>query len=144
VHQKTKREFCVEMLCLREVILHSQASTKLRNFHSLIIIAIDKSFKNSIENILNHPYLYRIYVSCIKIELLSVWTQICTCFANLYKLVTIGFYTSGMTADLACQLYSCLRQDCNILLLFKRDILCTGNVEYIFLRLYLKQKNYKD
>ena len=72
VHQKSKREFCVEMLCLREVILHSQTSTKLRHFHSLFIIAIDKSFENSIENILNHPYLYRVYVSCINIELLSV------------------------------------------------------------------------
>ena len=46
---------------------------KSRHFrHRLIIIAIDKSFENSIENILNHPYLYRIYVSCINIELLSV------------------------------------------------------------------------
>jgi uncharacterized membrane protein len=33
----------------------------------LIIIAIDKSFENSIENILNHPYLCSIYVSCIKV-----------------------------------------------------------------------------
>ena len=29
----------------------------------------DKSFENSIENILNHPYLYSIYVSCINNEL---------------------------------------------------------------------------
>jgi hypothetical protein len=126
VHQKTKREFCVEMLCLREVILHSQASTKLRHFHSLIIIAIDKSFENSIENILNHPYLYRIYVSCINIELLSVWTQICTCFAfvKAVKLATIGFYTSGMTADLACQMSSCLCQDYNFY--------CCSNTNEIF------------
>jgi hypothetical protein len=85
--------------------------------------------------------------SCINIELLSVWTQICTCFAfdKAVKLATIGFYTSGMTADLACQLSSqCLCQDYNILLLFKRDILYTGNVEYILLCLCLKQKNYKD
>jgi hypothetical protein len=51
---------------------------------------------------------------------------------------------AGMTADLACQMSSCLCQDYNILLLFKRDILYTGNVEYILLCLCLKQKNYKD
>ena len=68
MHQKTKGEFCVEMLCLREVIFHLQASTKLRHFRSLIIIA-NKSFENSIENILNHPYLYSIYVSCITVTL---------------------------------------------------------------------------
>jgi hypothetical protein len=41
---------------------------------------------------------------------------------------------AGMTADLACQMSSCLCQDYNILLLFKhkRDILYTGNVEYIY------------
>jgi hypothetical protein len=90
----------------------------------------------------NHPYLYRIYVSCINIELLSVWTQICTCFAfdKAVKLATIGF-TSGMTADLACQMSSCLYQDYNSLLLFKRDILYTGNVEYILLSLCLKRKS---
>jgi hypothetical protein len=32
---------------------------------------------------------------------------------------------AGMTADLACQMSSCLCQDYNILLLFKRDILYT-------------------
>jgi hypothetical protein len=55
-------------------------------------MSIDKSFENSIENILNLPYLYRIYVSCINIELLSVWTQIRTCFAfdKAVKLATIG------------------------------------------------------
>ena len=49
---------------------------------------------------------------------------------------------AGMTADLACQMSLC--QDYNILLLFKhkRDILYTGNVEYILL--CLEQKNYKD
>ena len=36
------------------------------------VMSIDKSFENSIENILNHPYLNRIDVSCINIELLSV------------------------------------------------------------------------
>ena len=51
---------------------------------------------------------------------------------------------AGMTADLACQMSSCLCQDYNILLLFKRDILYTGNVEYILLCLCLKQKKYKD
>ena len=53
---------------------------------------------------------------------------------------------AGMTADLACQMSSCLCQDYNILLLFKhkRDILYTGNVEYILLCLCLEQKNYKD
>ena len=52
---------------------------------------------------------------------------------------------AGMTADLACQMSSCLCQDYNILLLFKhkRDILYTGNVEYILLCLCLEQKNYK-
>jgi hypothetical protein len=51
-----------------------------------------------------------------------------------------------MTADLACQMSSCLCQDYNILLLFKhkRDILYTGNVEYILLCLCLEQKNYKN
>ena len=49
---------------------------------------------------------------------------------------------AGMTADLVCQMSSCLCQDYNILLLFKRDILYSGNVEYILL--CLKQKNYKD
>ena len=41
---------------------------------------------------------------------------------------------AGMTADLACQMSSCLCQDYNILLLFKhkRDILYTANVEYIY------------
>jgi hypothetical protein len=48
------------------------------------------------------------------------------------------------TADLVCQMSSCLCQDYNILLLFKRDILYTGNVEYILLCLCFKQKNYKD
>ena len=43
-----------------------------------------------------------------------------------------------MTADLACQMSSCLCQDNNILLLFKRDILYTGNVEYILLCLKKK------
>jgi hypothetical protein len=106
-------------------------------------MSIDKSFENSIENILNQPYLYGIYVSSINIELLSVWTQIRTCFAfdKAVKLATIGFNTS---ADLACQMSSCLCQDYNILLLFKRDILYTGNVEFILLCLSLKQKNYKD
>ena len=49
---------------------------------------------------------------------------------------------AGMTADLACQMSSCLCQDYNILLLFKhkRDILYTGNVEYILLCLCLEQK----
>jgi hypothetical protein len=47
------------------------------------------------------------------------------------KLATIGF-TSGMTADLACQMSSCLCQDYNIVLLFKRDILYTGNVDFTF------------
>ena len=47
---------------------------------------------------------------------------------------------AGMTADLACQMSSCLCQDYNILLLFKRDILYTGNVEYILLCLCFKQK----
>jgi hypothetical protein len=51
---------------------------------------------------------------------------------------------AGMTADSVCQMSSCLCQDYNILLLFKRDILYSGNVEYILLCLYLKQKNYKD
>ena len=54
---------------------------------------------------------------------------------------------AGMTADfIACQMSSCLYQDYNILLLFKhkRDILYTGNVEYILLCLCLEQKNYKD
>ena len=55
---------------------------------------------------------------------------------------------AGMTADLACQMSSCLCQDYNIILLFKhkRDILYTGNVEYILLCLCLclEQKNYKD
>ena len=54
---------------------------------------------------------------------------------------------AGMTAlkaDLACQISSCLCQDYNILLLFKRDILYTGNVEYILLCLCLKQKKNKD
>ena len=54
---------------------------------------------------------------------------------------------AGMTADLACQMSSCLCQDYNILFrLFKhkRDILYTGNVEYILLCLCLEQKNYKD
>ena len=56
---------------------------------------------------------------------------------------------AGMTADLiiACQMSSCLCQDyTDILLLFKqkRDILYTGNVEYILLCLCLEQKNYKD
>ena len=46
-----------------------------------------------------------------------------------------------MTADLACQMSSCLYQDYNILLLFKRDILYTGNVEYILLSLCLKRKS---
>jgi hypothetical protein len=41
------------------------------------------------------------------------------------------------------RLASCLCQDYNILLLFKRDILYTGNVEYILLCLCLKQKNIK-
>ena len=72
MHQKTKREFCVEIICLREVILHSQASTKLRHEQFDLIMSIDKSFENSIENILNHQYLNRIYGSCINIELLSV------------------------------------------------------------------------
>jgi hypothetical protein len=47
-----------------------------------------------------------------------------------------------MTADLACQMSSCLCQIYNILLLFKhkRDILYTGNVEYILLCLCLEQK----
>jgi hypothetical protein len=103
-------------------------------------MSIDKSFENSIENILNHPYLNRIYVSCINIELLSVWAQIRTCFSfdKAVKLATIGF----TSADLAWQMSSCLCQDYNILLLFKRDILYTGSVEYILL--CLKQKNYKD
>jgi hypothetical protein len=54
-------------------------------------MSIDKSFENSIENILNHPYLNRIYVSCIN-ELLTVWTQIRTCFSfdKAVKLATIG------------------------------------------------------
>jgi hypothetical protein len=47
---------------------------------------------------------------------------------------------AGMTADLACQMSSCLCQDYNILLLFKRDILYTGNVEYILLCLCFKQQ----
>ena len=53
---------------------------------------------------------------------------------------------AGRTADLACQMSSCLCQNYNILLLFKhkRDILYTGNVEYILLCLCLEQKNYKD
>ena len=53
---------------------------------------------------------------------------------------------AGMNADLACQMSSCLCEDYNILLLFKhkRDILYTGNVEYILLCLCLEQKNYKD
>jgi hypothetical protein len=61
------------------------------------------------------------------------------------RVATIG-RMAGMTADLACQMSSCLCQDYNILLLFKRDILYTGNVEYILLCLCLclKQKNYKD
>jgi hypothetical protein len=55
-------------------------------------MSIDKSFENSIENILNHPYLNRIYVSCINIELLSVWAQIRTFFSfdKAVKLATIG------------------------------------------------------
>ena len=49
---------------------------------------------------------------------------------------------AGMTADLACQMSSCLCRDYNILLLFKhkRDILYTGNVEYILLCRCLEQK----
>jgi hypothetical protein len=71
---------------------------KSRHFrHSLIIISIDKSFKNSIEiHFKLHPYLNRIYVSRINIELLSVWTQICACFAfdNAVKLATIQWLLS--------------------------------------------------
>ena len=46
-----------------------------------------------------------------------------TCFAfdKAVKLAMIGF-TSSMTADLACQISSCLCQDYNIVLLFKQDI----------------------
>jgi hypothetical protein len=51
---------------------------------------------------------------------------------------------AGKTADLACQMSSCLCQDYNIILLFKRDVLYTGKVEYILLSLCLEQKNYKD
>ena len=49
---------------------------------------------------------------------------------------------AGMTADLACQMSSCLCQDYNILLLFKhkRDILYTGNIEYILPKI----RYYKD
>jgi hypothetical protein len=60
--------------------IHSHGVNNSRHFrHSLIIISMDKSFKNSIEINLNHPYLNRIYVSRINIELICVWTQICTC-----------------------------------------------------------------
>ena len=52
------------------------------------------------------------------------------------RFMSIGF----TSADLASQRSSCLCQDYNILLLFKRDILYTGNVEYILLCLCLKQK----
>jgi hypothetical protein len=52
------------------------------------------------------------------------------------RFMSIGF----TSADLASQMSSCLCQDYNILLLFKRDILYTGNVEYILLCLCLKQK----
>jgi hypothetical protein len=54
------------------------------------------------------------------------------------RFMSIGF----TSADLASQMSSCLCQDYNILLLFKRDILNTGNVEYILLCLCLclKQK----
>jgi hypothetical protein len=93
---------------------------------------------------LNHPYLYRIYVSCINIELLSVWTQICTCFAfdKAVKIRRLTFYSQAWLQT-PCQMSSCLCQDYNILLLFKRYILYTGNVEYILLCLCLKQKNIK-
>ena len=49
---------------------------------------------------------------------------------------------AGMTADLACQMSSCLCQDYNILLLFKhkRDILYTGNVEYILHFVFVSSK----
>ena len=65
---------------------------------------------------------------------------------RLTRLSSSRRYLAGMTADLACQMSSCLCQDYNILLLFKhkRDILYTGNVEYILLCLCLEQKNYKD
>jgi hypothetical protein len=44
------------MLCLREFILLIRKRQQKPTFYSLIIISIDKSFENSIENILNHPY----------------------------------------------------------------------------------------
>ena len=72
-----------------------------------------------------------------------LFEQIRTCFARLSS----SRRSAGMTADLiACQMSSCLCQDYNILLLFKhkRDILYTGNIEYILLCLCLEQKNYKD
>ena len=49
---------------------------------------------------------------------------------------------AGMTADLTCQMSSCLCQDYNILLLFKhkRDILYTGNVQYILLCPFVSSK----
>ena len=73
MHLKTKREFGVEMCCLREVILQSQGVNKSRHFrHRLIIISIDKALKIQLKYILNHPYLNKIYVSRINIELLSV------------------------------------------------------------------------
>ena len=146
MHQKTKREF----LCRNSLFTGSYFAfasvNKSRHFHSLIIMSIDKSFENSIENILNHPYLNRIYVSCINIELLSVVEPK---FVLVFRLTRLSSSRrlAGMTADfIACQMSSCLCQDYNILLVFKhkRDILYTGNVEYILLCLCLQQKNYKD
>ena len=118
---------------------------KSRHFHSLIIMSIDKSFENSIENILNQPYLNRIYVSCINIELLSVWTRIRTCFSfdKAVKLATMGRHDCRFSVS---NVFLFVSRLLNILLLFKhkRDILYTGNVEYILLCLCLEQKNYKD
>ena len=148
MHQKTKREF----LCRNSLFTGSYFAfasvNKSRHFHSLIIMSIDKSFENSIENILNHPYLNRITEYMLVVLTLNFFLFEPK-FVLVFRLTRLSSSRrlAGMTADLiACQMSSCLCQDYNILLVFKhkRDILYTGNVEYILLCLCLQQKNYKD
>jgi hypothetical protein len=113
-----KREFCVIiMFCLREIILHLQRCQRA-------------SIKTGIFTVWLSYEITRI---CIEYMLVVLTLNFFLfepkfVFDKAVKLATIGF-TSGMTADLACQMSSCLCQDYNILLLSKRDILYTGNVE---------------